>query len=126
MCHTLSIPSTRTQFCIDFFPLFKLYLSVLTDTNFYATIPFAINARGNVVGFLSKSSQEANTMTGTIKTLTERGFGFISRDGVEKDLFFHSKELVGVTYDELKVGDTVTFEVTEGQKGPAATNVSLA
>ncbi len=87
---------------------------------------FAINARGNVVGFLSKSSQEANTMTGTIKTLTERGFGFISRDGVEKDLFFHSKELVGVTYDELKVGDTVTFEVTDGPKGPAATNVSLA
>ncbi|MBP5993367.1 MAG: cold shock domain-containing protein [Candidatus Moranbacteria bacterium] len=65
-------------------------------------------------------------MNGTIKTLTDRGFGFISRDGEAKDLFFHSKELVGVTFDELKVGDNVTFEVTEGQKGPAATNVSLA
>jgi len=63
-------------------------------------------------------------MQGTIKTLTDRGFGFISRDGEAKDLFFHSKELVGVTYDELKVGDTVSFEVVNGEKGPAATGVS--
>jgi len=63
-------------------------------------------------------------MNGTIKTLTERGFGFISREGEAKDLFFHSKELRGVTYDELKVGDAVTFEVMNGEKGPAAINVS--
>ncbi len=62
--------------------------------------------------------------TGTIKTLTPKGFGFIARDGEVKDLFFHSKELKGVTYDELKVGDQVTFEVVDGEKGPAATNVS--
>lgn len=65
-------------------------------------------------------------MTGTIKTLTDRGFGFISREGEAKDLFFHSKELQGVTFDELKVGDTVTFEVVNGEKGPSATNVSRA
>lgn len=65
-------------------------------------------------------------MNGTIKTLTDRGFGFISREGEEKDLFFHSKELSGVTFDELKVGDAVTFEVVEGEKGPAATKVSRA
>ncbi len=65
-------------------------------------------------------------MQGTIKTLTDRGFGFISRDGEAKDLFFHSKDLQGVTFDELKQGDMVTFEITEGQKGPAATNVSRA
>ncbi len=65
-------------------------------------------------------------MTGTIKTLTERGFGFISREGEAKDLFFHSKDLSGVTFDELKVGETVTFEVVEGEKGPAAVNVSRA
>jgi CspA family cold shock protein len=63
-------------------------------------------------------------MTGTIKTLTDRGFGFISREGETKDLFFHSKDLSGVTYDELKVGDTVSFEVVEGEKGPAAVNVT--
>lgn len=65
-------------------------------------------------------------MNGTIKTLTDRGFGFISRDGEEKDLFFHSKELKGVTFDELKVGDAVTFEIVQGDKGPAAVNVSRA
>ena len=63
-------------------------------------------------------------MKGTIKTLTDRGFGFISREGEVKDLFFHSKDLQGVTFDELKVGDVVTFEVTEGEKGPAAVKVS--
>ncbi len=65
-------------------------------------------------------------MTGSIKTLTDRGFGFIAVEGQEKDLFFHSKELVGVTYYELKVGDTVSFEIVEGEKGPSATNVSRA
>jgi len=65
-------------------------------------------------------------MTGTIKTLTDRGFGFISREGEQKDLFFHSKDLQGVTFDELKVGDTLTFEVAQGDKGPSAVNVSRA
>ncbi|MBP6945862.1 MAG: hypothetical protein Greene07147_195 [Parcubacteria group bacterium Greene0714_7] len=65
-------------------------------------------------------------MTGTIKTLTDRGFGFISREGETKDLFFHSKDLVGVTFDELKAGDVVSFEVQQGEKGPSAVNVSRA
>ncbi len=65
-------------------------------------------------------------MTGTIKTLTDRGFGFIAREGETKDLFFHSKDLQGVAFDELKVGDTVTFEVAQGEKGPNAINVARA
>ncbi len=66
-------------------------------------------------------------MKGTIKTLiSDKGFGFISREGEAKDLFFHSKELKGVMFDELKVGDEVTFEIVQGDKGPAATNVSRA
>jgi len=65
-------------------------------------------------------------MKGTIKTKTDRGFGFISRDGETKDLFFHSKELVGVAFDDLKQGDTVSFEVIQSEKGPAATKVSRA
>ena len=63
-------------------------------------------------------------MKGTIKTLTSRGFGFIAREGETKDLFFHSKELKGVAFDDLKVGDAVSFEVVDGEKGPAATNVT--
>ena len=65
-------------------------------------------------------------MKGTIKTITPRGFGFISREGETNDLFFHSKELKGVTFDELKVGDVVTFEVANGEKGQSAVNVSRA
>ena len=62
-------------------------------------------------------------MNGTIKTKTDRGFGFISRQGETKDLFFHSKDLSGVTFDELQVGDVVSFDVVDGPKGPSAKNV---
>lgn len=65
-------------------------------------------------------------MNGTIKTLTEKGFGFIAREGETKDLFFHSNDLNGVTFAELKVGDAVTFEIEQGPKGPAAKNVQRA
>ncbi len=65
-------------------------------------------------------------MTGTIKTLTEKGFGFIAREGEAKDLFFHSNDLSGVSFAELKVGDTVNFEIVDGQKGPSAKNVTRA
>ena len=61
---------------------------------------------------------------GTIKRLTDRGFGFISIEGNDKDLFFHSKELVGVQFNDLKEGDKVEFEVSESPKGPNATQVS--
>lgn len=65
-------------------------------------------------------------MTGTIKTKRDRGFGFITQPGVEKDLFFHSNDLVGVTFEVLKEGDAVTFDVEDTEKGPAAKNVKLA
>ncbi|MBU1033284.1 MAG: cold shock domain-containing protein [Patescibacteria group bacterium] len=65
-------------------------------------------------------------MTGTIKRLTDKGFGFIVVEGEEKELFFHSSALVDVTYDELNEGDTVTFETEDSEKGPRATNVRRA
>lgn len=65
-------------------------------------------------------------MNGTIKTLTDKGYGFIAREGETKDLFFHSKNLNGVTFAELKAGDAVSFEVEQGEKGPAAVNVTRA
>ena len=54
----------------------------------------------------------------------DKGFGFISREGGEKDLFFHSNDLKGVTFDEIQEGDTVTFEVVNGDRGPSAKNVT--
>ena len=65
-------------------------------------------------------------MTGTIKILTDKGFGFISVEGQEKEIFFHTSALVGVTYDELNVGDTVSFETEDSDKGPRAVNVQRA
>ena len=62
--------------------------------------------------------------TGTIARLTEKGFGFIKREGQERDLFFHSNELVGITFDELREGDQVSFEVADSPKGPNAVKVS--
>jgi CspA family cold shock protein len=62
---------------------------------------------------------------GTIARLMDRGFGFISREGEEKDLFFHSNELVDVDFNDLKEGNKVTFEIADSPKGPNATKVSL-
>ncbi len=62
-------------------------------------------------------------MTGTIKTLTDKGFGFITVEGQEKDLFFHSNSLVGVQFNELREGDTLSFETENSPKGMNAVNV---
>ena len=61
---------------------------------------------------------------GTIKRLTNKGFGFISTGG-EKDLFFHSTNLQGVTFEELREGQKVSFTEGRGPKGPRAENVTL-
>ena len=65
-------------------------------------------------------------MTGIIKKLTDKGFGFISGEGLEKDLFFHSKNLVGVAFDELREGDAVSFDTEDSPKGLNAVNVQRA
>ncbi len=64
--------------------------------------------------------------SGKIANVTDRGFGFISQEGEEKELFFHSNELKNVQFDELREGDEVTFEVAEGPKGLNAINVNKA
>jgi len=65
-------------------------------------------------------------MTGTIKTLKENGFGFITAEGMEKDLFFHRNALVGVNFEDLKEGQSVSFDVEDSPKGKNAVNVKLA
>jgi CspA family cold shock protein len=65
-------------------------------------------------------------MNGTIKKLTDKGFGFISVEGQEKDVFFHGKSLVGVTFAELHEGDAVSFDMEDSPKGPNAVNVKKA
>ena len=59
---------------------------------------------------------------GSIKRLTDKGFGFID-SGSEKDLFFHSADLDGVSFDELQEGQRVSYTEGRGPKGPRAENV---
>ena len=59
---------------------------------------------------------------GTIKRLTDRGFGFIST-GKEKDLFFHSSSVQGVSFEELHEGQKVSYTEGRAEKGPCAENV---
>ena len=59
---------------------------------------------------------------GTIKRLTDRGFGFIETDR-GKDLFFHMSAVEGVRFDELQQGQRVTYTEGQGDKGPRAENV---
>ncbi|PID51845.1 MAG: cold-shock protein [Candidatus Moraniibacteriota bacterium] len=63
---------------------------------------------------------------GKIARVTPRGFGFISQDDAEKDLFFHASELQDVEFNDLQEGDEVTFEIADGPKGPCAVNVARA
>ena len=65
-----------------------------------------------------------NTMEGTVKRVTDKGFGFID-DGSAKDMFFHSSALVGISFDQLRVGQRVSYDVGRGPKGPCADNVRV-
>ncbi|MDO9263132.1 MAG: cold shock domain-containing protein, partial [Desulfosalsimonadaceae bacterium] len=58
------------------------------------------------------------------KRTTDRGFGFINYNAIRKDLFFHAKELVGISFEDLRDGDKITFQMAEGPKGWVAVNVS--
>jgi CspA family cold shock protein len=62
---------------------------------------------------------------GSIKKLTDKGFGFINT-GTGKDLFFHSSAVQGVSFNELQEGQQVTYTEGRGPKGPCAENVKPA
>ncbi|HLC66040.1 MAG TPA: cold shock domain-containing protein [Candidatus Peribacteraceae bacterium] len=62
--------------------------------------------------------------TGTIKTITDRGYGFITVEGSD-DVFFHNSACGG-QFEQMRVGQTVQFDVEKGPKGPKAANVVAA
>lgn len=61
---------------------------------------------------------------GKIKRKTDRGFGFID-DGTEKDMFFHSSSVQNGSFDELREGQLVSYDIGQGPKGPRAENVKV-
>jgi len=64
--------------------------------------------------------------TGIVKWFNEgKGFGFIAPDGGGKDLFAHFKEIVGSGFKTLVENQRVMFDVTQGAKGPQASNIRV-
>ncbi len=61
---------------------------------------------------------------GTIKRITDRGFGFIE-DGTEKGIFFHSSAVEERRFEDLREGQKVGYEIGQGPKGPRAEHVRV-
>lgn len=62
---------------------------------------------------------------GTVKWFNDqKGFGFITPENGKNDLFVHHSAIQGQGFKSLSEGDRVEFDVVQGQKGPAAENVT--
>ncbi|MFJ9871152.1 cold-shock protein [Streptomyces sp. NPDC101165] len=63
---------------------------------------------------------------GTVKWFNaEKGFGFIEQEGGGPDVFAHHSNIAAQGYRELREGQHVEFDVTQGQKGPQAENIRV-
>ena len=63
--------------------------------------------------------------SGTVKWFNDsKGFGFITPEGSDQDCFVHFSAISGSGFRTLAEGETVEFDLVQGQKGPAAENVT--
>jgi cold shock protein len=76
-------------------------------------------------GPVSSTRKGKNMAEGTVKWFnSEKGFGFIAPDGGGPDVFVHYSAIASSGYRSLDENQRVAFEITQGQKGPQAENVS--
>jgi CspA family cold shock protein len=68
--------------------------------------------------------QEPSMAEGKIKRLTDKGFGFIET-GTDKDMFFHTSNVEGTRFEDLREGQRVSYTPGHGPKGPRAENVRV-
>jgi len=77
-------------------------------------------------GILPEGDTRVDRLKGTVKWFNNaKGFGFIGHDG-GADVFVHYSAIASDGYKSLTEGDAVEFEITQGQKGPQAANVTRA
>lgn len=72
---------------------------------------------------LKLSYVETYPRLGTVIRLTDRGFGFLHSALLAKDIFFHHRELLGVFFEDLREGDSITFVLAGGEHGLVATEI---
>jgi cold shock protein len=91
----------------------------------------AVGCVANVTGWQraehSRNRLEESTMaTGTVKWFNgQKGFGFIEQEGGGPDVFAHYSNIAAQGYRELQEGQKVSFDITQGPKGPQAENICL-
>jgi len=85
---------------------------------------FAVVASSHLRVLAAHIPRRSMMATGTVKWFNnDKGFGFITPDESGRDLFVHHSSIAGNGFKSLDEGAKVSFEVEEGPKGPAASNV---
>jgi cold shock protein len=105
---------------------FKSELGITLTTIYRAPLA-ARTFQANQVGTTILSEYWRRKMEhGTIKRITDKGFGFISSKNSSQDMFFHSSCVQGADFNDLREGQKVTYTIGQGPKGPRAENVQLS